>query len=201
MNAKAIFFERSYAAQILGPLFLLPVFLFAGRFHPHLNYDLLAIGGFGLFIAATRQTRGCAYVLALLMLSAICKHAWIDSHHFFQACLECSVAFSCILTSLVFTEVTGASTALQEQMTRKAETIQFLEEDFVKEKERLTQEIASMNNQLLERQVTIEATQSEATTNHAMGRRANSTIISPHHLHYRIGFVRHRHQNYSDITA
>src|SRR5689334_12569172 len=128
MKTATVFFETSYFAQILGPLFLLPVCLFAGQFQPHLNYDLLAIGGLGLWLSATRQIRGCAYALVLLLLSAGLKHIWIDNHHLFQMCLECSVAFSLILTSLVFTEVTGVSTTLQEQMTRKAETIQFLEE-------------------------------------------------------------------------
>ncbi|HEV7738724.1 MAG TPA: hypothetical protein VGO47_15290, partial [Chlamydiales bacterium] len=146
MNTKTTFFEGSYVAQILGPLFLIPVLMLAGKYNPAVNVDLLLIAGLGLLLCSSKQTRGCIYALILLALSATMKHLWFDSHHAFQACLESCVAFSLLITSLVFTEATGSSILLQEQMDKKSETIEFLEEDLAKQRERTAEEAAIANH-------------------------------------------------------
>jgi hypothetical protein len=161
MNAKTTFFEGSYFAQMLGPLFLIPVYLFAGQYKPILNYDLVAIGALGLLLAATHQTRGCIYALILLAASASIKHIWLDSHHLMQICLECSVAFSLILTSLVFTEATDSSENLHAQIDRKTETIRFLEDDLAKLREKTAEETALTNDKFAALQQLEEETQNE----------------------------------------
>jgi len=153
MNTKTTFFEGSYVAQILGPLFLIPVLMLAGKYNPAVNVDLILIAGLGLLLCARKQTRGCVYALMLLALSATIKHAGVDSHHVFQACLESCVAFSLIITSLVFTEAAGSSVLLQEQMDKKTETIEFLEEDLAKQREKTAEESAIANHKLTERPV------------------------------------------------
>ncbi len=161
MNTKTTFFEGSYVAQMLGPLFLIPVLMLAGKYNPAVNADLLLIAGLGLLLCASKQIRGCAYALILLALSATIKHLWFDSHHAFQACLESCVAFSLIITSLVFTEAAGSSVLLQEQMDKKAESIEFLEEDLAKQREKTAEEAAIANHKLTELQGLIEETQNE----------------------------------------
>lgn len=161
MSAKKTFFEGSLASQMLGPLLLIPVLMLAGRYHPLLNFDLLIIAGFGLILCATRQMRGCLIALGLLVLSALIKHCCIDAHHLFQVCLECSLAFSLLITALISQEAVGSAELLQEQMTRKAETIQFLEEDIVKQREKGAEETALHQKKLLENQEQIEELQKE----------------------------------------
>jgi hypothetical protein len=161
MNTKTSFFEGSPIAQMLGPLFLIPVLMLAGKYNPAVNIDLLLIAGLGLLLSASKQTRGCIYALLLLALSATSKHLWFDSHHAFQACLESSVAFSLIITSLIFTEAAGSSILLQEQMEKKEKTIEFLEEDLGKQQEKTSEEAAMANHKLTELQGLIEETQNE----------------------------------------
>ncbi len=168
MKVKTTFFEGSYFAQMLGPLFLIPVLLFAGQYKPALNYDLVAIAGLGLLLSATNQTRGCIYALILLAVSATVKHTWLDSHHLVQMCLECSVAFSLILTSLVFTEATDSSEVIQAQMDRKAETIRFLEDDLTKLREKAAEEITLTNDKLAALQQLAEETQNELSAVHML---------------------------------
>ncbi len=161
MNGKTNFFEGSYLAQMLGPLFLIPVILFAGQYKPALNYDLVAIAGLGLLLASAHQTRGCFYALILLAVSATIKHIWLDSHHLVQLCLECSVAFSLILTALVFTEATDSTEIIQAQIERKEETIRFLEEDLSKHREKAAVETTLSNDKLAALQELAEETQNE----------------------------------------
>jgi hypothetical protein len=161
MNGKTNFFESSYLAQMLGPLFLIPVILFAGQYKPALNYDLVALAALGLLLSAVHQTRGCIYALILLAVSATVKHIWLDSHHLVQLCLECSVAFSLILTALVFTDVTDSSEIIQTQIDRKEETIRFLEDDLSKHREKTAEEITLSNDKLAVLQELAEETQNE----------------------------------------
>jgi hypothetical protein len=161
MNTKSNFFEGSYLAQMIGPLFLIPVLMLAGKYNAILNYDLLLIVGIGLVLCATRQTRGCAYALGLLALSATVKHLWIDSHHLFQLCLECSIAFSLLITSLIFTQATSSSDNLSLQIERKEETIQILEEELSGQREKSATDTATLQSKLTEQEMVLEETQND----------------------------------------
>jgi hypothetical protein len=161
MSGKKTFFEGSLGGQMLGPLLLIPVLLLTGRYHPLLNCDLWVIAALGLFLCATQQLRGYLIALGLLVMSAFIKHCCIDAHHLFQVCLECSLAFSLLLTSLISQEAVVSSETLQEQITRRAETIQFLEDDLGKQREKAAEEASLNQKKLLESQEQIEDIQTE----------------------------------------
>jgi len=132
---KAQDFEaKGFLGQITGPIFLMCTLFLAGHSASVPNYDLALIAVVGLFLCAKWPLRGSLLALSLLAVCAGAKHFFMNGHHLWQAGFEGSVAISFIICALVFREKTTFIEALDAQNLAHTQTIQFLEDDLVKQK-------------------------------------------------------------------
>src|SRR3989344_6088894 len=112
--------------QILGPLFLLSTLAVAAQSIP---FDLLLIGGVGLYLSARWGMRGCAWSFALLAVSAGLKHTFLETNHLWALGLEGSLACCLLITALGFEQGASLVDSLFSQIETRDSALKDLESD------------------------------------------------------------------------
>ena len=156
--------SSQYFMQVAGPLLLICSAALLGRVPPVFNFDLLAVLILGLYFSARWKIKGFIYSLSLLFLSVCFKHIFIDSHHAWQLGLETSVSIGLIVSALCFKENGQFVDFLQTQHEKKEQTIQFLEEDLAKFREKSILEHSEMGEKIGSLQSTLEEIQIELSS-------------------------------------
>lgn len=118
--------------QILGPLFLLSTLAVAAQSIP---FDLLLIGGVGLYLSARWGMRGCAWSFALLAVSAGLKHTFLETNHLWALGLEGSLACCLLITALGFEQGASLVDSLFSQIETRDSALKNLEEETAKQRE------------------------------------------------------------------
>lgn len=150
--------------QVAGPLLLICSAVLLGRSAPIFNVDLLAILLFGFYLTSKWKVKGFIYSVSFLFISIFFKHLFMNAHHAWQLGLEASVSFGLLVSALCFKEREHLIDFLQTQQEKKTQTIQFLEEDLEKLREKSAANRSEMDEKIVSLQSELEEVQVELSS-------------------------------------
>ena len=115
-------------------------------------------------LCAYYKIRGCVYALLFLGLAAVVKHGFFTSNHFWQFCLEGSLASGFLITALTLDQRKSMVDALQEISKTRESTISHLEEDLSKLKSSTDAQQISLQERLSLKQSELDELQAELSS-------------------------------------